>query len=67
MANKIFKSALVIISSILLFSACNNASKKSESIKIGIIVPLTGELGSYGKNIEEAIGITKFITIKDIS
>jgi branched-chain amino acid transport system substrate-binding protein len=53
MANKIFKSVFAIALSVVLFSACNNTPKKSEPIKIGIIVPLTGELGSYGKNIED--------------
>ena len=52
MKNKVFKSFFAIVLSLLLFSACNNKKKKSETIKIGIIVPLTGELGSYGKNID---------------
>lgn len=53
MTNRIFKSIVAVVLSIVIFSACNNSTKKIEPIKIGVIVPLTGELASYGKNIED--------------
>ena len=57
MATKIFKSVFAIALSVVLFSACNNTPKKSESIKIGFMNPMTGELGTYGEAVKRGVDL----------
>lgn len=53
MKNNIVKICVGLILTVLLFGACGETPNKSKAIKIGVIVPLTGELASYGKNIDD--------------
>lgn len=62
MKNKIFKSVFAMAMSLVMFSACNN-STQTDSIKIGVILPLTGKFAVIGegekKGIEMAIDSLK--------
>lgn len=49
--NNIFKQLISFIILIVLLISCND-SNNNKTINIGVIVPLTGELASYGKNIQ---------------
>lgn len=55
MRTQIKSFALIILASLYL-SACNDISK-NENIKIGVILPLTGELASYGNPMRIGINL----------
>lgn len=40
-----------------IFTSCNYFSKKSETIKIGFINPMTGELASYGEAVKRGVDL----------
>jgi branched-chain amino acid transport system substrate-binding protein len=48
---------VVIIS--LIISGCDNRKKQDEALKIGVILPFTGELASYGDPIKKGIEIAR--------
>lgn len=57
------KFILFLFSLFIIIGCCKN---KEETVKIGVIVPLTGEYGEYGKNIQKALSIAlEFISKED--
>jgi len=48
---------LVVVIIFLQFSLTGNAVKEQETIKIGVMIPLTGNLGNFGQNWMTAIEI----------
>lgn len=54
MSRSIRQLALVLLA-LILFSACNNAEKEKDVIKIGAILPLTGDLSNYGVDTKLAL------------
>lgn len=54
MIKGIFKSVLSVVLGVLLFSACNN---KTDTIKIGFINPMTGELATYGEAVKRGVDV----------
>lgn len=55
----IVKNFVLVIVSIIVLSSCNNARKDKDMIKIGVILPFTGELASYGDQLKKGIEIAK--------
>lgn len=49
------KQLVLILITLFIFSACNNAGKVKDIIKIGVIAPLTGEAESFGKSMKSGI------------
>lgn len=54
MGTKIKQLAFVLLA-LIFFTACNNAKKDKDVIKIGVIAPLTGEAESFGKSMKNGI------------
>ncbi len=54
MTNRIFKSIVAVVLSIVIFSACNN-STQTYTIKIGVILPLTGKYAVIGEGEKKGI------------
>lgn len=54
MMNRIFNSVFTMLLSIVLLSACNNGGN---TIKIGFINPMTGELASYGEAVKRGVDL----------
>jgi ABC-type branched-subunit amino acid transport system substrate-binding protein len=54
MTNNFFKSVFAITLSIVLFSACNN---KSDKIKIGSTLDLTGPNAVYGEQVKQGLDL----------
>lgn len=57
MIHKIFQSIFAVALSMVFFSACNNNSQINETIKIGFINPMTGELASYGEAVKRGVDL----------
>lgn len=57
MTNKIFQSIFAVALCVVFFSACNNTTQKNETIKIGFINPMTGELASYGEAVKRGVDL----------
>jgi branched-chain amino acid transport system substrate-binding protein len=55
--NKMKKTALVLVLSIVLlaFSGCGGAAEESTTIKIGTIAPTTGQVAVYGQAVDQAV------------
>lgn len=51
------KQLAIVLLVLLFFAACNNAKKDKDVIKIGVILPLTGELASYGNPMKIGINM----------
>lgn len=49
------KQLTFLLLTLFLFTACNNAKKGKDVIKIGVIAPLTGEAESFGKSMKNGI------------
>ncbi|HLP48283.1 MAG TPA: ABC transporter substrate-binding protein [Candidatus Kapabacteria bacterium] len=50
--------SLFIAFSVLFFHGCNGCTKKEENIiRIGVILPLTGEVATYGKSVQNGLDI----------
>ena len=49
------KQLVLLLITLLIFSACNNAGKDKDVIKIGVIAPLTGEAETFGKSMKNGI------------
>ena len=63
---KNFKFVLLSVLIFTTFNACINTHQNQETIKVGVIIPLTGEYAEYGKNIQNALNIAlKEIINKD--
>lgn len=46
---------IIVLFTSLIYSGCQNDSKKGESTTIGVILPLSGELASYGQPMKVGI------------
>lgn len=51
------KQLAIVILALFFFAACNNAKKDKDVIKIGVILPFTGELATYGNDAKRGIEI----------
>jgi len=49
------KQLAIVLLALFLHAACNNAKKDKDVIKIGAILPLTGDLSSYGVDTKLAL------------
>ena len=59
---KVFRSflvqlAIMLISSLFLITGCTKKEKEPETIRIGAILPLTGDIAEYGNRIKKGIDL----------
>jgi len=55
---------IALVSVLLVYFKFNQTTEKIETVKIGIILPLTGDAGNYGKSLKEGI-ITADLLLSD--
>lgn len=51
------KQLAFVLLALFFFAACNNAKKDKDVIKVGVIIPLTGEYSDYGIQMKRGIDL----------
>lgn len=59
MKSKFFKLSALLLASLMVFAACSGdgGDKKTDSVQIGAVLPLTGSNATTGKNLQAAMNV----------